>query len=592
MISNESETTSRSLDRRTFLAVSTQAVAGALAVTQFAPVSALEPAAAAAETPKSVPLQYTPRYRPLQIDHERARAEFADLIKAIPEAERWKSPFPPEAKNGWQALKEAEAKRVSLETFIKDPDPAKKETELDRLELAGEERIPWPAEEDWAVLQRWVAANREYANAIEQIITESDYLSPFAEQELRYYEEPYEVGELQTISNDMIFLRRWTLCLIRSEDWSKAKQSLAAMRTLVQKNAGTKGFVVHGMTRSALVSVTFDSAMRMLQHPRMTLKLGEPIWKFISGLREIQPTLEFEQRFEFQSYYPNVLAQIPVLKNVRDQVPALSLAGQLDEPGADVVFAERKPQDLDEYINPAKMLDLSVDAGLLRVVPCLLDHPKPFDKAKTVAWGWQAVKAFLAEYRRHEHPYRTLNWRSEEYFAEYDRLNNLDKVYMNELTAALENLNEKLPKVPPLTDDTVAELRRSFSKQENPLGRLFVAYQLRQSSLAMYTSITQERHDTSELCAACWIFEQRHQRRPKKLEELVEERLVKQIPTSSRSGEPFGYDAKRGLIWRRGEEGTPDGKVPKAELPDGLSAAEIARDYYPSLGIYPLIGAS
>jgi len=540
--------------------------------------------------------KYISRYRPLKINHHRARAEFAELIKLIPEAERWKSPFPPQAKNGWQSLHEAQSKHVALDSFFEGPDMVKHEAELDRVELAAEERIPWPQDKDWALLKRWLAANSQYENLVNEIIKESDYISEFENQELCYYEDPLGFYDAQTLRLTMLFLKQRVYCDVRAEQWDEVLKTLDIMRLLVKKMTGTKGYVFQAMIRMALVGVIRDTAIKVLYHPRVELKLGEAIWQFILTLRELQPQMESEHRLEYQNFYPNLVAQVPILKNIRDQIPALNLFGYIEKPGADVVFAPPQPVEpskYDDILDPGRIQDSAAEMfGLSRALPALQGHPKPFDKAHTVTLGWEASMEFLAEYRRHEHPNLSMTWQPEKYYAELNRINAIDKEYEEKLNAAIQRGDTDLPVKPPLTDDIVAELRRVFAKQENPLGRLFMAATFSSASFIAYNSIPRERWEASELIAACWLFEKRHKSRPKVLGQLVDERLVEKIPISAHSGEAFGYDAKRGLLWRRGASGSADGRLPAEEVPHGPSEAEIARDYYPVLGIYPLIAIS
>lgn len=585
---NESRSEMMGLDRREFLARSTQAVAGMAALTAATKLAAEEvpgkenPFGEVSDffgDPKSLRPK---RFQPLKIDHEKARADYEELIKVIPAAERWKSPYPAGAKNAFPRLKSAlEKQYVKQEAVLGIKDNEDSEF-LDKLADAEDKPIPWPQPDDFAFIQKYLRANQEFQATITRVIQESDFCSEFENQELCYAEQAFgcQIIELRPV---LFLLKQLVLEQIREQAWDKAFAQLELAIKFAALLQGTKGALVHGSVSFGMLGVVHDLCVSLARHPQVPTPIVEKLHERLFSLDKLDPDLAMYHRLELQTYFAINLAQIPLTKSMRDQAPALVHVAYVDKPGEDVVIHPKKGDQskstFESMIYPVLCFE--------RAVSCLTNHPRPFDKKQTMLAAWNQLKAYQAEFQKHEFPAVTMKWDPPELFKYLDLLSEQagDQDF-SDILRIMHEARSGLPEPKPLSPELHQRLAKEFLAQENPLGMLFVATHFtmyRRQNLYALFPIPREQRLAAKILVGSLLFERHHQRRPASLAELVEHKLLAKEPKSPVTGKPFGYDAARGRFWRTGKDGTPDGKDPDGEDDNA--------DFYPMLGIYPLIGA-
>ena len=579
---NDSQTKQTNLDRREFLARSTQAVAG-MAV--FSAATKL----AAEETPaESNPFGEVSdflnkgkslrphRFQPIKVDHEKARAEYAELIQVIPAAERWKSPYPANAKNAFPGLRLAlEKLYVTQETVlgIKDNQDS---AFLDNLAEAEDLPIPWTKPNDFAFIQKYFRANESFSQAITRDIQQSDYCSVQEKQELGYAEDTYR-SQYFDMRNIWYFLKQKTLAHTREQAWDQAFTQLQVLIKLAALHQNTKVSWLDATFQFGFLGMVHDLCLSIARHPKVPTPVVEKAFALIQTLKKHDPDFALYHRIELQTFFASTLAQIPLTKSLRDQAPALVMSAYIDKPGDDVALStDKRDVTRESMISHVRYFE--------RAIPCLTNHPKPFDKKQSMLTAWKALNAFLAEFQKHEFPAVTMNWDQEE-FKLLDLL--ADKVRddqdFSDIQRLMNEAKSGLRAPEPLPAELQQRLTKEFQAIENPLGLLYVAYYFTtfRNKNPYAIAVPREQRLAAKVLIACLLFERSHQRRPKTLAELVEHKLLDKVPNSAVTGEPFGYEPQLGRIWRTGKDGTPDGKIPDGEAED--------EGYHAMLGIYPLI---
>lgn len=522
------------------------------------------------------------RFRKIKVDHARAKKEFGELLQLIPEQDRWRSPLKPGAKNIWPVLVKLSKEHQSLSKLLEhEPkDPAERLELEDVLYEAEELPVPWPDENHFKYIQKYLAANEGYYKKLRAAIATHDYYSEFDTEEFSYREDLFDF-DIQTLREAVLFLCKKVLVAIRDKEWKHALAEIGCLRDLVRLGHETKGFLIHGLIHGAMVGIVRDMAIRVAKHPDVPLDVLEQVNKILVTTRVDYPKMAHYHRLELQQYFVNQIAQVPLTKNIRDQVPALVLMGYRDLRGDDIQFAEDEEGKLP---NASEILDNIVDAALERAIPCLADHPKPFDKAKTIQYAWQHHRTMLAELAKHKSPSLTMKM-PEELLTHYRALNEGLGNYLG-IERVLLGSNSEPPE--PLPEKEIDRLRQVFRGQENPLGQLYYAsLTVNEFSNPQYLdlAIQHEYQLAAEVQLACLMFERQEKRRPKTWAEVVDKRLLADEPISPYSGKVLGYDPERGDFWRQGKDGTEVGK-----RPEPTEDHDFKFEFFP--GYYKLIEAS
>jgi hypothetical protein len=512
----------------------------------------------------------------------RAKKEFAELLQLIPEQDRWHSPLKPDAKNLWPVLAELHKNFLSCYKVLEKefPDAAERSEFEDAFWEAEELPIPWPNEQHHKLIRKYVKANQDFEKRLVAAIATHDFCSEFKTQDYSYSETLFDF-EVQIARESLLFLKTKVLLFVRAQDWKAALTQIEIMRRFVRLGHETKGFLVHGLIQGAFVGQVRDAAMRLAKHPSVPNDVLEQIKTLVVSLAGEIPKMAHYHRLELQQFMVNMLAQIPVTKNVRDQVPALMLLGYRNLRGDDVVFEEEKEGGTP---TASESQDIMVDAALERAIPCLADHPAPFDKSQTIQHAWKHHQAFFTELDKHKFPSLTLK-PPEELLIYYRALSQNLPQHM-----ALEHIlsGAKSVEPEPLPEKEIERLRKVFRAQANPLGQLFYASfcsNTINNPQALDLAIQHEYQLAVEVQLACLMFERQEKRRPKTWAELIAKKLLAGEPVSPYSGEVFGYDPKRGEFWRQGKDGSPIGQPPKPPDEDDPS-------FILGTGIYSLINVS
>lgn len=395
-------------------------------------------------------------------------------------------------------------------------------------------------------------------------------------QELAYAENPYR-SQYYDVRNFWFFLKQQTLAHVRQQEWDRAFTQLQFLLKLAALQQNIKGSWLDAIFQFGFLGMVHNLCLNIARHPKVPTPVVDKAFALVQTLNKLDPDFALYHRIELQTSFASALAQIPLTKSLRDQAPALVMSAYIDKPGDDVVIStEKRDVTRESMVSHVRYFE--------RAITCLTNHPKPFDKKQSMLTAWKALNSFLAEFQKHEFPAVTMNWNQEE-FKLLDLL--VDKARddqdFSDIQRLMSEAKSGLSAPDPLSAELQQRLTKEFQAIENPLGLLYVAYYFttfRNKNLYAL-AVPREQRLAARVLIACLLFERRHQRRPKTMAELVEQKLLDKVPYSTVSGEPFGYEPELGRIWRTGKDGTPDGKIPEGEMED--------EGYHAMLGIYPLI---
>lgn len=507
------------------------------------------------------------RLQQLQIDHQRARAEYAELLRIIPLEDQVQFPGIEKQKNAFPAIKTARAKFVELSKMYEDPEAGETQDYVDYLlGEAAESAVPWERDEDLREIERWLTKNQPYTLALTKAIQEADYCSRFEHPGL-VYDEKSDDFDFTTIRECFEFLVHRFHYQCRRKDWNAAQQELELMIRCSELQFKTRGCIIDYMTCRAQVSDICSAAERLLKQPDLPLSQMAKILDSLLAFAKTQPSLADYLAIEVQRYYIAKIAQIPLFKTVRDQVPAMHLLCYRDRPPAGLKLAEEKggQEFLIELYGYYCLL-------LERAAPALEGHPLPFDKAETIRLLWKEEKKEIEDYRRLPFPHARKSKPVEQTEpSELDLLNE-DKAQTDAILFPSQSARTPLPALP---EKTIQILRQRFKKQTNPLGRLYLERNgmSESKSRLLLAPASKEFVAVTIIKTACHLYERNLNHRPQVLEDLVKQGYLKEVPLSHYTGEPFGYDAVRGMFWRTGKQGTENG-IPPQPKPDEINLGE------------------
>ncbi len=113
-----------------------------------------------------------------------------------------------------------------------------------------------------------------------------------------------------------------------------------------------------------------------------------------------------------------------------------------------------------------------------------------------------------------------------------------------------------------LTDDAhTRSTNAKLAKIDNPVGRLF-AFESPVGSIVGSEFKRQVILGATRIILAAQIYRRTHGKFPTQLKDLVTEGILKLVPVDPYTGlTPFRYDAKRGVLWSVGPNGTDEGGI-------------------------------
>lgn len=326
------------------------------------------------------------RFRQLKVDHQRARAEYAELLKIIPVEKRIAFPGIDKQKNAYPGIKAARAKFVELAKIYKDPEAAETIEYVEYLlGEASESAIPWESDEDFDEIKRWLDANDAYTRLLTETIQQADYCNRLQEPGL-VYDEKIDDFDVVTIRECLGFLQHRLLFHCRAKDWNAAQRELSLMVRCCELQYKTRGFMIDYMMNRGIVSMVWEMAERMLRQPELPLTKVPKILDELQALAKAQPPLADYLALEVQLYGIAKIAQIPILKNARDQILALQLLCYRENPPAGVQFAEET--DTAEITLEIYMVTTvccsNVQVHLWPIIPVFLIKQKPHARCTSV----------------------------------------------------------------------------------------------------------------------------------------------------------------------------------------------------------------
>jgi hypothetical protein len=197
----------------------------------------------------------------------------------------------------------------------------------------------------------------------------------------------------------------------------------------------------------------------------------------------------------------------------------------------------------------------------------LLDgHPQPFDAADTMQLFSGVVATMIKDLsspwlRRCRAPADAVLQQVHPW-PESLRFNN-DFVLL-----AFGEINREKQEV---SEAEIVSAREALLKVHNPVGKLMVHNVGSFDAVRRAFHISQLRTDVALVLIACRLFQDRENRLPRGLSELVDAGLLDGIPVDPFSGQPIRYDVTRQLVWSFGidEEDNEGDWDFAADTPDG-----------------------
>ena len=186
-------------------------------------------------------------------------------------------------------------------------------------------------------------------------------------------------------------------------------------------------------------------------------------------------------------------------------------------------------------------------------------HPRPFDKKDTVRCASNLLKAVLGELGKPVIKRKAVSNSLE------TELRFWPAAAANDLFFVLED--SIFPETKELSANDIARARDALRSVDNVLGK-YVALSAEVVPNASASDFNRARIDASRLKIAFHWYQNVHSKMPAKLDELVDDQLLPEIPQDPYDGQPFKYSAERRVIWCAGEDGKNSGVISANEDPE------------------------
>jgi hypothetical protein len=250
-----------------------------------------------------------------------------------------------------------------------------------------------------------------------------------------------------------------------------------------------------------------------------------------------------------------------VVNGVRQDFALLTLPMIADLPKdgdlAKIVAAlidKRRPNSPDAKLLLPK-LDAELDALQAGILGLLKDHPEPFDRAETVRL---VALSHANEIENLKRPWA-------------DQKPGPEARVLEDIAGWPEELSLSILKLIPLyvgrthdeelSTEKLAKAREQLHKVHNPLGKHLIRDLLfgKQISESAARFRDRGRLEAARCTIAIYVYERKHGARPERLDQLVEAKILPEVPRDPFDGKPLRYSRDRGIIWSVGRDGKDNG---------------------------------
>lgn len=299
-----------------------------------------------------------------------------------------------------------------------------------------------------------------------------------------------------------------------------------------------EGFLLDYLVAQMVSAIGVDALYRVAMWPASSNPHLQACLDQVTAAKGSSQELPRVCRVEFCCWLLPFIAELACAKDLNDRV-ALYVGGEI---AGDYKLLENHKQ---EYLR------------VIREVKALLEgHPNAFDKKATVRLGSEFNRRWLADIGK--------PW--------LHRDRNPLEALQKELTAwpsdvtidfgVLMGVSGTEPNPPrKLTAKELQQARDALRNVDNPLGKRLIGYM--SPDITPFFESRQARLESVRIRIALRMYERKHGKLPGELDELVDAKLLPEVPVDPFDGKAFRYSKERRVVWCVGQEGTNEGELPE-----------------------------
>jgi hypothetical protein len=419
------------------------------------------------------------------------------------------------------------------EAYVKEPEDEEFQDGLDRLQES-------PANVSDALRHRisdWVAQNEECRRLTDEAIAHGAIELPRAAQSVR----------LSLAMDDNSIFRHLArvksgACGLRSSqhDVAGALREAVSILKIGSILMHAECLIVDYLIAHAILGFGVDVTYRVASGAGVSDEQAQSAIASLAAAKVTNEDFKQAHRVEFCRWFLPSIAAIPSDADGR----TLAACHVLGDRSSDFKPNEKQ---LSEYRRSVQ-----------QIATLLEGHPNPLDKEATIRLAGQLHARFFDELDKPV-PQRNRNL--------FDSLKKELSAWPAEVEPDIwivSALNEK-DNPSPLRKLTAQDLKQAHDKLctvDNVLGKRMIV----ERSSIMYAHIMelhQARLESRRIRIALRIYEKKHGGLPEKLDALVDDALLPEVPLDPFDGKPFRYSAERRVIWSVGQDGTNTGIIQK-----------------------------
>lgn len=461
-------------------------------------------------------------------DHE---AVPADVLELVDLRARYRATPLPAEDDGYRVLVELQKLRVIEPSLVDD----REFTDLFRAVSAGEQRFP----------------DGDFGERLKKVIDDNANGLRIVDQFARFrgvrFPDVWKVpvSELR----QFLGIRRLQIMQLQSQGrFEDVTRRLFEFLHIAEMLEDSEGGLIAWLAGVSLEAGAYEMMLRLAAAPGCSIEQLESWQRRIndSRKRSLQSLAQCLRR-DYFTVQLSLLAKLPRNATLEQAVAA-------------AVSQHRPPPE-------RFLVNLRHTLCEWQVLALLTDHPAPFDRDETIQLSSLRLAEVIRVLKFDRSPPRDIDdeeiLRVEKLWPESMGLDVLSlfplhlggpaweswEDFWNEIVAAVE-ASEKLAEIPNVFGKYLIAIHSDLAKAD---------------SLAVIAVRRRTRIEASVTSLAIRRFERLQQRLPKTLQELVDAKLLSELPRDPIDDQPLRYDSSRRLLWSIGLDGQDDGGVQRFE---------------------------
>jgi hypothetical protein len=442
----------------------------------------------------------------------------------------------PEEKNAWPLWKQAG------EAYVKEPDGQEFYEGLHKL-LGNEADL---TDDVRKRVVDWVRQNEACRKFIDQGIARGELEYPRSARSV-----PLELAmeEIQLVRNLARLKSAHCRILAGRGDVAGALREAASIVEVGRMLVRSECLLVDFLVAQAVLGIGGNAAYQAAIAPKASEDHAKAAIAILADAKLANEDLKRTYRIEFCRWFLPCVATIP------GDAAAKELATYF--------VVEWAALDAPPTASTVKSYQYVCDQSIRHITTLLEGHPNAFDKAATIRLGSELhVRAF----EQMEFPYLKRD------HSPFKRLEHELSAWPKEVEHSLSFVHAKedpAKKAPAITDSALKQAHDSLLNVDNVFGKYLVQEWSGCGTFGTHSldpSIA--KLDAARLKLALRLYERRHGRLPKQLDDLVADKLLPDVPRDPYDGGCFKYSHATRVIRSVGPKGTNDGVMPETRDPE------------------------